>query len=72
MTLIELLMKMDGDTMVSIQKKETDQESMFNIKKAHDFKMGEVRGWKVVNFYPEIYNAGWCLGITVIVKEETA
>ena len=70
MRLLDLLMNMDGDTMVSVQKNETDDESMFNIKKAQEFELGEVRGWKVVSFYPERYNAGYCLGITVIVKEE--
>ena len=70
MSLLELLMKMDDDTLVSVQKNEMDDESMFKIKKSKEFELGEVRGWKVVNFYPERYNACYCLGITVIVEEE--
>lgn len=70
MSLLDLLMKMDDDTLVSIQKNEMDDESMFKIKKSKEFELGEVRGWKVVNFYPERYNAGYWLGITVIVEEE--
>lgn len=68
MTLLDLLMKIDADTMVSVQKTET-AESMFDIKRAAAFELGEVKGLNVDYFYPERYSAFFCIGITVIVKE---
>ena len=72
MTLIQLLLAMDPGTVVSVQRNTFDDESMFTLKPAHKFELGEIRGYEVVEFYPERYNAGYVLGITVIVKEVTA
>lgn len=68
MELIDLVQKIPDDVNLWIAEKGKDKAVFFNV--AGMRTIGNVKGYKVVEMYPEYYGAIGCTGISIIVKKE--